>query len=182
MAEVLTALAGREHAVEGAVRMVAAQPRAAVAIEGAGERALAAALGGSARGAVPAPRRAARSGSVTVLSSGPGQWLVVDERESGEAWHARLRAALDENACVTDLTHARVAIAIEGEQAASVLLAGCALDIEAMAPGDCAATRLAHFHVLIECVRARSFRLFVTRSFAVAAWDWLLNARAEFED
>ena len=175
------ALTGREQTLDGAVRIAALQPQAIVAVDGVSAAALSAALGESVKGATPAPRRTARSSSLCVLWSAPDQWLLVDEREPAAAWYERLRAAFDDDTAVTDLTHARVAIRLEGAQAVQVLLTGCAMDLASMTPGDCAATRLSHFQVLVECVSRDCFQLLVPRSLALAAWDWLLKARAEFE-
>ncbi|MGI9334881.1 MAG: sarcosine oxidase subunit gamma [Gammaproteobacteria bacterium] len=174
-------LAARHPTIEGAVRMTAESPGALILVDGARVEALKSALDRHAPGLAIAPQRSAISGPLTVLASGPDQWLLVHAREPAGIWLDRLAASLDENTAVVDQSDARVAVVLEGSDAAEVLLTGTPYEVDSMTPGDCTATRLSHFHVLVERQAEERFRVFFTRSFALAAWDWLLQARAEFD-
>lgn len=183
---IVSPLKGRALDIEGAVRMTAQAPGAIVLLDGVGAKALKRALGARDTGLALAPGRCAIAGGLAVLASGPQAWLLVDDhsmiegRPSAQVWTALLSANLSLDTAVIDQTHARVPIVLEGPDAAEVLATGTPYDVHSMKPGDCTATRLSHFHVLVEHQSAERYRVFFTRSLALSAWDWLLQARAEF--
>jgi heterotetrameric sarcosine oxidase gamma subunit len=61
-----------------------------------------------------------------------------------------------------------------------VLAKGCPLDVDGMQPGDCAATVVSHFNVLVHCDGADAFELYASRSLALAFFEWLLQAGIEY--
>ena len=52
--------------------------------------------------------------------------------------------------------------------------------IDAMAPGDCVATLLSHFTVVVHCVAEDCTDVYVFRSFGASLWEWLRGGAEEF--
>jgi sarcosine oxidase gamma subunit len=49
-----------------------------------------------------------------------------------------------------------------------------------MVPGDCVASLLSHFTVIIHCVTEDSADVYVFRSFGASLWEWLRGGAEEF--
>lgn len=130
-----------------------------------------------------APRRAANSGSLSVLWQGPGQWLCVcvpDHDTDGQLLGV-LRESLDgSGACVTDLSHARKITRVEGGGAVELLCRLCPLDIESMREDDCWMTRLSHFNISLHKVASQQFDVYVMRSFGRSLWQTLEHEAKAF--
>ena len=129
----------------------------------------------------PAPvGRFAEGRDACTATLSPGRFLVL----AGEpALAARLEAALPSaDGAVTDLTHGRVALRLEGACAADVLAKGCAIDFDlsAFPVGRAAQTLLGHIDALILRREDETFELVVLRGFAEALAEWLLDAGLEF--
>ncbi|HZS85058.1 MAG TPA: sarcosine oxidase subunit gamma family protein [Stellaceae bacterium] len=160
---------------------------AIVQVAALGERD-AAVRGGIAAGCGVAPAaeasRAARGGGTAVLWSGPGRWLVVAAEQPGSDLAARLEAALaTAPAVVTDLGHARTVLRVSGPSARDLLAKGCPLDLHPRTfPVDaCAHSLLGHAGILIHAVDAvPSFDLYLARSYARSAWEWIEESAAEY--
>jgi heterotetrameric sarcosine oxidase gamma subunit len=138
-------------------------------------------VNGAPPGSGPAPLGSSKDGDGILLWTGPGQWFAVSESLAGDA----LRAALEErlsstDATVTDLSHARTVLRVSGAAWRDLLAKGCPADIDAMAPGDCVASLLSHFTVVIHCVSGDSADVYVFRSFGASLWEWLRGAAEEF--
>lgn len=108
-----------------------------------------------------------------------GRWLVVNQAEGmGDA----LRGRIDiETGTVTDLSHGRTAIAIEGEKAQWVLSKLFAIDFSLPAFPVGAGKSIAHheFFTLIQRTGADRFDLYVYRSFARSFWQLLCASARE---
>ncbi|HXP73261.1 MAG TPA: sarcosine oxidase subunit gamma family protein [Stellaceae bacterium] len=140
--------------------------------------ALAAALG------VPAPsgpNGVASSGDSTVLWTGPGRWLVV-EPESRDLASLLAHHCPGDVAAITDLSHARMALRVDGPQTRVLLAKLCTLDVDATAfpPGTCAQTQFGQIGVLLYCRAQNGFDIFMFRGFAVSAWESIVDAALEF--
>lgn len=136
---------------------------------------------GAPEGEGPARLATQSAGDAMLLWTGPGQWFAVSERSSP----AELAASLEErlsssDATVTDLSHARTVIRIAGDAWRELLAKGCPADVDAMKTGDCIASLLSHFTVLIHCVGDDAADVYVFRSFGVSLWDWLRGGAEEF--
>jgi sarcosine oxidase subunit gamma len=142
----------------------------------------AAAIGAALGTPAPLQRNAvATSGETTVLWTGPGRWLVV------EAETRDLAALLGQHcpgdvAAVTDLSHARTALQVEGPQVRALLAKLCTLDFDpgAFPPGSCAQTQFGQIGVLLYCGAPDGFDIFMFRGFAVAGWETIIDAALEF--
>ena len=114
---------------------------------------------------------------------GPDEWLLLVPAASVDAVEAALRMEL------AGLHHALVAVgerfvglAIEGDQAADILNAGCPLDLHprAFPPGISTRTLLAKAEIVLHRPEdGNSFRLYAGRSFAAYVWRYLEAAGRE---
>lgn len=116
--------------------------------------------------------------NLTVAAIAPGRFLV-----SGAApdLAPRFEAAIPSaDGAVTDLSHGRTILRLEGDAAA--LLSRCVaidLDESAFPQGRVAQTAIHHIDVVVHRLKRASFDLWVPRSFAAALTEWLLDAGAE---
>ena len=83
---------------------------------------------------------------------------------------------------VTDLSHSRVRIAVEGPAARAMLGRGICVDLHplAFAIGQFAQTGLHHTAVLLERSAEARYELYLPRTFAVSIWEWLIDAALPF--
>lgn len=132
--------------------------------------------------ALPAPGRALEGEDGALLWQGPDRWLAVATEDRGLP--ARLREALAERpaVAVTDLAQARSVIRLQGAAARPLLAKGCGLDLDpaVFEAGHCAVTRFGHQAVTLHARGAEDIDLYVTRSFALALWEELLDLGSEF--
>jgi sarcosine oxidase subunit gamma len=117
---------------------------------------------------MPACRASVRA-TRAALWLGPDERLLLGEEASAPDTASRLEQALrDRPHSLVDVSHRQVALAIAGPHAASVLAAGCPLDLDpsAFAVGMCTRTVLAKAEIVLWRVADDSFHLEVWRSFA----------------
>jgi sarcosine oxidase subunit gamma len=119
-----------------------------------------------------------------ILWLGPDEWLAVCAGGEVERLHLDLDEALaGEHVLVSDVSHSRVLIVLEGEHARDVLLKGCSLDLDPIAfgAGHCAQAPLARSHMLLHQVSdLPRYHLYIHRSVAAYAYAWLEDAAQEF--
>jgi sarcosine oxidase subunit gamma len=138
-------------------------------------------VNGAPDGDGPPVLGSATAGDTTLLWTGPGQWFAVAESASAEALVGDLKERLSSSdATLSDLSHARTVVRIGGSAWRELLAKGCPADIDAMTPGDCAATLLSHFTVVIHCVADDCADVYVFRSFGASLWEWLRGGAEEF--
>ena len=156
------------------------RPRSLAQINGAPEAAeFAESLGGAAAGA--APNRSFRAGEVAYMWNGPGRWLAESAELPPRELVERIEVALGaRGTSATDLSHARTVLRISGPAAEDLLAKLCPIDVEAMRAGGSAMTLAGPFHVQIVKSGDEVFRLYVVRSFGLAAWGMLCDEAAEF--
>ena len=123
----------------------------------------------------------ATAGDSTVLSTGPGRWLVV-EPESRDLASLLAHACPGDVGAITDLSHARTALRVEGPQVPVLLAKLCTLDVDpaAFPPGTGAQTQFGQVGVLLYCRAADGFDILMPRGFAVSAWETIVDAALEF--
>jgi heterotetrameric sarcosine oxidase gamma subunit len=105
----------------------------------------------------------------TVFRTGPQQfWCVGDAPPQG----------LPGECLVTPLTSSRCRIRVEGALARRLLARAAAIDFDARSfkPGHFAMTGIHHTPVLIHCAGDNTFHLYAMRTFALAVWEWLVDA------
>jgi sarcosine oxidase, subunit gamma len=127
----------------------------------------------------PLACRAAADGERAALWLGPDEWLLIAPESQLTAVSAVLETALrDLPHSLVDVSHRQSACSVSGPQAATLLAAGCPLDLHAGAfPVDmCTRTMLAKAEVILWRTGAQAFRIEVWRSFAAYVSQFLAEA------
>jgi sarcosine oxidase subunit gamma len=132
--------------------------------------------------------RAAVAGTRAALWLGPDEYLLLDlaPGESLEESAASAAAALEQalagtSHALVDVSHRQFALEVSGEHAATMLNAGCPLDLDlAEFPvGMCTRTLFAKADVVLWRSRADAFHVEVWRSFAAYASGLLAEIARE---
>ena len=129
-----------------------------------------------------APRSANSWGDIKVLWLSVDQWLILCSREKAGALLASLRQALaGRHALAVDVSDMRAVIRIEGEGAREVLMKGCSLDLISgeYGAGTVRRMRYAEIAALVHVVEDTVFDIYVFRSFAHYAWEFLCTSARE---
>jgi sarcosine oxidase subunit gamma len=123
----------------------------------------------------------ATGGDTVVLWTGPGRWLVI-EPESRDLASLLAHHCPGDVAAIADLSHARAALRVEGPKVRDLLAKLSTLDVDpaVFPPGTCAQTQFGQIGVLLYCRLHDGFDVFVPRSFAVSAWEAVIDAALEF--
>ncbi|MGF7160196.1 sarcosine oxidase subunit gamma [Rhodoligotrophos appendicifer] len=130
-----------------------------------------------------APRTSAAHGAVTALWLSTDQWLILVPRDEAPAMTVALSARLgDLHSLVCDVSDMRCIFRLEGDGVREVLMKGCSLDLfgAAIEPGYVKRVLFAEIAALIRVVSRQPevFELYVFRSYADYAYDWLLKTAA----
>jgi len=115
------------------------------------------------------PCRASLEGERAALWLGPDEWLLIAPVEDAAPLAAALSEALRALPhSLVDISHRQIALTVKGPAAATLLAAGCPLDLDARSfpVGMCTRTMLARAEIVLWRTEAGSFRLEVWRSFA----------------
>lgn len=116
----------------------------------------------------------------TMLWMSPWKWMILHDPSETRQLRRELETALaGVSILLSDVSDARFGIEVSGAQARNLLMRICALDLDAgsFSPGQCAQTLLARVPVLLHQVDDQpTFHLYVDRSMAHYAWDWLSDA------
>lgn len=130
--------------------------------------------------AVPAsPCRAAVAGERAALWLGPDEWLLICPEARSAELAALLGGALQQLPhSLVDVSHRQGALTVSGPAAATILAAGCPLDLDASAfpVGMCTRTRLAKAEIVLWRTEPEVFRVEVWRSFNAYVSQFLAEA------
>jgi heterotetrameric sarcosine oxidase gamma subunit len=125
-------------------------------------------------------------GSPGVLCTGPGEWLLIEERTRTGAARFSLeefeREARTQGLAVADLSDGLVGLALKGVSAWDALAGGCGVDFHGrnLPWGRCVRTRLAQIPVVVvRMEKSSEFELYVPRSYAQYLTDWLNDTLME---
>jgi methylglutamate dehydrogenase subunit D len=132
--------------------------------------------------ACPPAGHSTSNGGLALHWCGFEQWYAVSGGFADGALYEDLREHLAGLASVSDQSHGRVILHIEGPRARDVLAKGTALDLHprALGPGRSAVTQMAHVGVHIAQVGPDAFELSLFRGFAVSFWEWLTEMSGEY--
>jgi len=130
---------------------------------------------------VPVPALACRAGSDgtrAALWLGPDEWLLIAADQDAAAERALLPALEGLAHSLVDVSHRQIGLTVSGAQAATLLNAGCPLDLQlsAFPVGMCTRTMLSKAEVVLWRTGAEQFRLEVWRSFAAYVSEYLAAA------
>jgi len=128
------------------------------------------------------PRTSASWGDVRVLWLSTDQWLILSSRGRAHELLANLRGALQGiHSLVVDVSDMRAVIRLEGDGCREVIMKGTSLDLldPEYVQGCCRRMRYAEIAALLDVVEDDIFDIYVFRSYAHYAWDFLLATARE---
>ena len=129
-----------------------------------------------------APRTSASWGDVKVLWLSIDQWLITSTRSKAHEVLLQLKQSLAGiHALAVDVSDMRAIIRLEGEGCREVLMKGTSLDLldPEYKPGCCRRMRFAEIAALLNVVEDDVFDVYVFRSYAHYAWDFLCATARE---
>ena len=128
------------------------------------------------------PRTSVSWGDIKVLWLSVDQWLILSTRNKAQELLANLRAALKGiHSLAVDVSDMRAVIRLEGEGCREVLMKGTSLDMLSgeYKPGTCRRMRFAEIAALLHVVEDQVFDVYVFRSYAHYAWEFLCATARE---
>jgi sarcosine oxidase subunit gamma len=146
--------------------------RGADEVRVAAERALGVALPAS-------PCRAGIAAKRAALWLGPDEWLLIGPEAASDELAALLGGALQGLPhSLVDVSHRQCALTVSGPAAATLLAAGCPLDLDASTfpVGMCTRTTLAKAEIVLWRTEPEVFRVEVWRSFSTYVSQFLAEA------
>lgn len=130
------------------------------------------------------PKTAHRNAGKTLLWLGPEEWLAVLAAENDGGLAERLSEALGGvHHAIVDVSHSRAVIGLEGPHARDVLMKGTNIDLHPRQFGidNCIQAHLGRCHMLLHQLdETPSYDIYIHRSFALYAWNWLSDAAGEY--
>ena len=128
------------------------------------------------------PRTSASWGDIRALWLSVDQWLILCARSKVAEITSALAVELSEiHSLVVDVSDMRAVLRLEGDGVREVLLKGSSLDLlsDDYKSGTVRRMRFAEIAALLHVVEGNVFDVYVFRSYADYAWDFLLaTARA----
>lgn len=128
------------------------------------------------------PRTSASWGDIKALWLSIDQWLILCPQARTAELLANLRNALaGVHSLAVDVSDMRAVIRLEGEGSREILMKGCSLDLlgGAYTPGTVRRMRFAEIAALLHVVENDVFDIYVFRSYADYAWEFLLATARE---
>lgn len=128
------------------------------------------------------PRTSASWGDIKVLWLSIDQWLILCPRAKAAGLLESLRKALGPiHSLAADVSDMRAVIRLEGEGSREILMKGCSLDLlnDEYVPGTARRMRFAEIAALLHVVQEDVFDIYVFRSYADYAWEFLLATARE---
>src|SRR5882724_182141 len=129
-----------------------------------------------------APRTSVSWGEVKLLWLSIDQWLILCPAAKTTELLAALRTAFqDIHSLTVDVSDMRAVIRLEGEGSREVLMKGCSLDLldGSYGPGAVRRMRFAEIAALLHAIEENTFDVYVFRSYADYAWEFLLATARE---
>ena len=128
------------------------------------------------------PRTSVSWGDVKALWLSIDQWLILCSRAKALELTAALKAELENiHSLIVDVSDMRAVLRLEGDGVREVLLKGSSLDLlgDGYAAGTVRRMRYAEIAALLHVVEDTVFDIYVFRSYADYAWDFIVaTARA----
>ena len=115
-----------------------------------------------------------------IIWMGPSNWLVVSKKLDLMKFISTLFD--DKNFAITNLSHSRTIIEIEGDLADEVIKKGCPLNINELREGDCANSTFHGVTITIDFLsnEPKKIRLFTLRSFGESLYHSVSDACLEY--
>ena len=128
------------------------------------------------------PRTSVSWGDVKVLWLSTDQWLILTTRAKAVTLQDALRKSLGTiHSLIVDVSDMRAVIRLEGEAVRQVLMKGSSLDFlsDDYKPGTIRRLRFAEIGALVHVIEDNIFDIYVFRSYADYAWEFLLATAKE---
>jgi sarcosine oxidase subunit gamma len=125
------------------------------------------------------PRTSATWGDAKILWLSPDQWLVTCPRGKAQDLTDALVKELDDtHSLAVNVSDMRTIIRLEGELVREVVMKGSTLDLtdSDYMPGTVRRMRFAEIAALLHIVDDKTIDIYVFRSYAQYAWDFLVKA------
>jgi sarcosine oxidase, subunit gamma len=125
-----------------------------------------------------AARTSSSWGDIRVLWLSIDQWLITCPRNKVDALHSQLVKALEGiHSLAVNVSDMRAIIRLEGQGVRETLMKGTSLDLtDGYAPGTVRRMRFAEIAALLHVVEDHIIEVYVFRSYAEYAWEFLLKA------
>ncbi len=126
-----------------------------------------------------APRTSATWGDMRALWLSPDQWLITCSRAKSDEICATLVAALGNlHSLAVNVSDMRAVIRLEGEGVRETVMKGTSIDLTDgdYPPGTVRRMRFAEIAALLHIVEDNVIEIYVFRSYADYAWEFLLKA------
>jgi heterotetrameric sarcosine oxidase gamma subunit len=119
---------------------------------------------------------------ISFVWAGSGQWLGVSENAAPDIFEKDLRRDLAGVASVINQSDGRTVARISGPMVRETLAKGVPIDLDpvSFARGETALTRAGHINVQFWQLDIGTYEFVFFRSFAVAFFEWLIEAANEF--
>ena len=126
------------------------------------------------------PLTAVSNNNTRILWNGPKNWLLTSTRK--DLIEDILKVLKESDFAVTDLSHSKSIIEIEGNMAYEVLKKGSPLDVNILKSGDCANTVYNGITITLDFVsnKPNIIRIFSLRSFGESLYHAITDASLEF--
>ena len=121
-------------------------------------------------------------GGTTIVSTGPGAWLVLREGASA-GWIDSLESEFGDHAAIADQSSAYAVLRLSGDGARRLLARGAFIDFhpDSFRAGSAAVTLIAHMGAVIwQRDDAPTYEMAVFRSYASTFWHWIETAASGY--
>ena len=120
----------------------------------------------------------------SILWMKPSKWMILSEPGAIPQIRQKLESVLTGfHFMISDVSDSRTGIEVSGVHARTLMNRICALDLDvgSFPAGQCAQTLLVRIPLLLHKLDEKpTFHLYVDRSVARYAWDWISDAAQEF--
>tara|TARA_B100001057_G_scaffold190286_1_gene191052 strand:+ start:828 stop:1415 length:588 start_codon:yes stop_codon:yes gene_type:complete len=115
-----------------------------------------------------------------ILWSGPRNWLVITTQK--EAFSEIDKKFEEKDFAVTDISHSKSIIELEGDQAKEVLKKGCPFNFNEFFKNNCLNSTFNGMSIIVDMINDKpdTFRIFALRSFGESLYHSLTDASLEF--
>ncbi len=118
--------------------------------------------------------------NIRIIWNAPNTWLVISNQED---IIKKVEEKCDkENFAITDISHSRAGIQIQGSQAKEVLKKGCPINFNEFKKNTSVGSVFHGINIIIDCIDEESqiFNLFTLRSFGESFYHHITDASLEF--
>ena len=129
---------------------------------------------------LPSELKTIFNNSTRILWMGPGNWLITSSnkeilKEINDKFNTK-------DFAITDLSHSRTIVEIEGDLTYEVIKKGCPLNINYSGEGDCANSVYHAITITIDFLKnnPKTVRIFALRSFGESLYESLTDACLEY--